>query len=566
MADATLVFGWVAGRYIKPVATTDGPDSDTLPDAVPVAGSIIFDREDVGTSVLSPAVAGVVQDQTVCVLDADGYLTDPDGTKGVRLVPGAYIVTYRLDDAERQSHEILVLDTHTSDFPLQLPDASPGGGAPVTPSDFAILSARISAGFEESDSSVAGFINTPDSATQTALNSTYDPLALTVKAAPRVVVIGCSIENLYSYRNVGAASSTEQYGRDWPTFAAALSSGRFNMVRNMGTGGETTTQYLARFDTDVLPSLGSASAQRGNAVFIGGAENDIQQSIPIATTRANIVEMVRRTRAAGATPMLRTTMPHFLSNAIRQSVGAFNQWVRNYGAEAGILVFDFWRQVVDPATGQYLAAYSADGVHPNELGSKLLGQHVADTLSGVIPAVTTQLASDPTDTGLLAPARLFLTDTSGTPTGWNAIGGTPAGATRSMVTAAGVPGRLARLTAAATVAGFSISNNSGAITNGTHAVAGDVLEVCGLVTSTGGAPVSVTISILYNDGIVKNMGRIPISLITVPLNNAQYFVRMPPLPGGFLYISMTLGIGPGTGTVDFSYPSVRNLTREGIAS
>ena len=386
-----------------------------------------------------------------------------------------------------------------------------------------------------------------------------DPLAVAAGGnqgvpAPRLAVIGDSIENLFSY----VTPTLRSFGdRDWPTYAMLLSAGRIRLVRNAGVGGESTSDYLARFDTDVTAD------GTPNTVVIGGGENDIQEGVPIATTRANIEAMVAKTYALGATPVLRTTMPHSLSNAVRQKIGAVNHWTRNYGADHGIGVLDFWAQVVDPATGQYQAALTADGVHPSAAGAKILGQYVVDTLCARMPTTALSLPADPTDAGQLAPTPLFTTDVSGTPTLWNAIGGSPAGVTRSMVTDPLVPGRMARIANVGSTAAVSLQTSSSRI-DVDDASPGDVLEVAGLFTSDGGVTATVTAVITYNDGTVKTLSRVPVSAVKSALTRATYHVRMPPIPVGFMYMQVTLGTGSGTGVVDYAYPSVRNLTREGL--
>lgn len=374
--------------------------------------------------------------------------------------------------------------------------------------------------------------------------------------AARVVVLGDSIENLNSFINNGPTSFSRQFGKDWPTFAMLRSDGKFQLIHNAGVGGESTSDYLLRWDADVVPHAPTM-------VVIGGAENDIQEAATLPAIRANLEQLVALTYGIGATPVLRTTMPHHLSNAVRQKIGAFNHWVRDYCARNGIPCLDFWEVLVDHTTGQYQAAYTTDGVHPNEAGSDLLGTYAANVLTPLIPPLRLSLAGDPTDTGLLAPNPYFATDTSGTPNTWNAIGGTPTGVTRSMVTDPQVPGRMARLAAVASAAAVSIASNSSIIDTDV-AGPGDILEVTGLFTSDGGVTVSTNFTINYNDGAVKNIARVPVSAIKRPFTRAMYRTRLPALPVGFQNVIISLGIGAGTGQADFAYPAVRNLTREGI--
>lgn len=418
-------------------------------------------------------------------------------------------------------------------------------------------------GLPSEDAAIANRINTPGSLTDVALSAAYAPL-VAARPAARVIVIGDSIENLYSYRSTTSTSITEQFGGgDWPTWAMLLSGGRFQLVRNMGTGGETTTQYLARYDADVAPSVGAGTHDQANVVVIGGQENDIQQSgYSLTTYKANIIEMVRRTRVLGAVPVLRTTMPHFLSAAVRTKIGAANQWIRNYGASQGLVVLDFWRIAVDPATGQYRSNMSSDGVHPNELTARAMGQYAADVLAEAMPSVAVSaLASDPTDTGLLAPTPLFTTSSSGTPTGWNAINGSPSGVTRSMITDPLVPGQMARHThAGSSTDNIGTANNSGAIDTDV-AAPGDILQVSGVLTSDGGVQATVNVTINYNDGTAKNIGRA--IYFTKAVTRGYYSFRLPALPAGFTNVIVTFLTNQGTGVVDFAYPTVRNLTAEG---
>lgn len=407
----------------------------------------------------------------------------------------------------------------------------------------------------EARAQTATDIATPGTDTRDALDAAFSPR---VGASPgaRVVVLGNSIENSYSYITDTGTAASEQFGKDWPTFAMLASDGAFQLVRNSGVGGETTAQMLARYATTVTPFAPTM-------VVIGGAENDIQLSVTIATIRANITAMVEATYSIGAIPVLRTTMPHSASDAVRKRIGAYNHWVRDYGASHGIVVLDFWSLTVDPATGQYKAAYTADGVHPNEAASKVLGDYASTVLTPRTAISGLSIPADPTDAGLLAPARLFLTDTAGTPTSWNAIGGSPAGVTRSMVTDAAVPGRMARIAAVGSAVGVNLSNNSSIIDTDV-AAAGDVLEVTGLLTSDGGITATITVTINYNDGVAKTISRLPVSGVKVALTRAKYRVRLPALPTGFTNVVIALAVGAGTGVVDFSYPGVRNLTAEGI--
>lgn len=375
-----------------------------------------------------------------------------------------------------------------------------------------------------------------------------------------VVILGASIENLSSFRT----STSENFGKDWPTYAMLLGGGRFNLIQNMAIGGQTTLDFIARFDTDVTP-------YRPNLVPMGSIENDIQLYGSQGLTNAQMMPLFRNSihtltakcRAIGAIPVWRTAMPH-VTPAVHVPTAMYNSWIRRYCSDEGLPCIDFWRVLVDPNTGQYKTWLAApDMVHPNEEGAYQLASNWLQIMYPYLPPNYFQ-NPDGSDTGLLLPTPLFSTDTAGVPTGWVAAGGTPAGTARSMVTdTEGGYGRWLRHTHTASVASLSTQSGSTAIVPPTHNV-GDVLEISGMISSDGGVTLNVVCSMI-TDGTSPSLNRVPISNITHSLERATYKQIMPPLPAGFLRYQVTLSsgtTGSQTGIADFSYPVVRNLTKD----
>lgn len=137
---------------------------------------------------------------------------------------------------------------------------------------------------------------------------------------------------------------------------------QFQYIGNMGIGGQTTTQILARFDNDVI-------AQKPDACFIIAGTNDLTAEYGTPAAKAivaqcmnNIEQMVLKCLLAGIQVFLATPPPRDAANVSTQNIQPYYYDLARYYA---IPILDINRVVVDPATGTYKAGLSADGVHPN---------------------------------------------------------------------------------------------------------------------------------------------------------------------------------------------------------
>lgn len=376
----------------------------------------------------------------------------------------------------------------------------------------------------------------------------------------RVVPLGASIENLSSF----VTATNVSFGKDWPTYAMLLSAGRFNLVQNQAIGGQTTQQFIDRFDTDVAPL-------KPNIVPMGSIENDIQAYGALSYTNAqmmplfaaNIIKLTNKCRAIGALPVWRSAMPH-VTPGVHTPTGMYNTWIKDYCGREGLPFVDFWSVLVDPTTGIYRVGLTAEPggpIHPNEEGAYRLAQYWLQQMDAMLPANSFPLPAAADDTGQLLPTPLFTAGSAGSPTGWNAINGTPAGTTRSLVADPLGYGQLSRHQHVGSSTATAIQTNSGAITP-TQAAVGDVLEISGRFScDTATCPATVVVT-MTTDGTSPSLSRVPVSVISHQIENATYHMTLPPIPAGFLRMQVLLQAGPGTGTVDFAYPVVRNRTKE----
>lgn len=133
-------------------------------------------------------------------------------------------------------------------------------------------------------------------------------------------------------------------------------------VIDRGVSGETTTQMLARFRTDVI-DLHPA------VVHIMGGINDIHSPPGTALTRSNIESMVELARAHGITVILGAAPPSSSFQGISDPESAahvvwLDAWVRDYAGQNGLIFVDYHAPLADETHG-IRDGLSNDGIHPN---------------------------------------------------------------------------------------------------------------------------------------------------------------------------------------------------------
>lgn len=137
-----LTYGKVVGRVLLPV-------SDTATDGVrthkPAPGKVRFTRHRSPFKVTSPSA---LVDPAVAEFDLNdqGVLVGAANQPGVWLATGDYTVRYLgpgNGHRDLPKHDIRVTAAHTEQHPLDLREAAPPEGPPLTPSQYAELSARI---------------------------------------------------------------------------------------------------------------------------------------------------------------------------------------------------------------------------------------------------------------------------------------------------------------------------------------------------------------------------------------------------------------------------------------
>ena len=158
-------------------------------------------------------------------------------------------------------------------------------------------------------------------------------------------------------------------------------------VINAGVGGNTSTQGLARFDDDVI------NHQPHIVLILFGANDQVYEAgkdgprVTVEQFKANLSEMVRRTRAAGGRPILVTSPPlgthwHAPAHPIYEGGKANNavmpqyaRGVRDVGEALKVTTVDLYEHWSSLPI-ERIDAMMPDGVHPNAEGHAAIAEAI----------------------------------------------------------------------------------------------------------------------------------------------------------------------------------------------
>ena len=155
---------------------------------------------------------------------------------------------------------------------------------------------------------------------------------------------------------------------DWETYCTVP-------VKNLGHSGDTTADMLARFDRDVLPFA-------PRVLIIMGGVNDYRSGVYGAQTVRNLAALGEKCRAHGITPIFLTVTPIRPAWMTKRMTimtppsdwmdhrDYINDWVRQQEFSVDV------SSALANANGELEAAYTTDGLHPDYMGKKHIGQTV----------------------------------------------------------------------------------------------------------------------------------------------------------------------------------------------
>ncbi len=141
-----------------------------------------------------------------------------------------------------------------------------------------------------------------------------------------------------------------------------------------GISGQTAPQMLIRFKPDVIDL-------KPKVVVILAGTNDIAGNTGPSTLEMiedNLSSMAQLAKANNITVILSSVLPVYdypwkPGLAPAEKIVTLNQWIKNYADENNFIYLDYFSSMVDDRKGMK-AAYSGDGVHPNEAGYKVMGE------------------------------------------------------------------------------------------------------------------------------------------------------------------------------------------------
>lgn len=523
---AGVQLGFVAGQFVLAVGDTD-IDVDHTPDPVAAQGTVIFTPY---AKSFASSTTTIVPAVVICNVNDDGALTDPTGRVGVWLVAGAYRVSFKFNGVKLDSFDITVTSAYTEAAPLQLASA-----APLTPSP------------------IVKFVVDEQVYTQT-LAARDEAAGLVLRAKmPRqrnhaTAVIGDSID-------AGGDDSTgpNPYwsGSIWSRLAL-FTDQRFHLSRNVGVGGNTTAQMLARFQTHV-------AAFKPGVVVIGGGRNDISGGVNPETTKANIQALVDAAMTAGIVPVLHTVPPldtppgggQFSTLALaRAATIAHNDWLRAYAAASGIALIDLWKFWANPATGGYKATFSDDGVHPSTAATSFFVNAQALELPPQF-AGSAPLPMSNTDPTNLMPNALATTDANADniPDLWYFPQPT------KMTYPTGTVGKVPTVTTTDTSQStfYSPATAAGAIATG------DVIAFSGRLTKTAG--VRATLQMINQD--TYQSVATPFANLTDATSGNVFYIEYV-VGAGVTRLAAAITATNAVGSVGVGQLSIKNLTALGL--
>ena len=146
-------------------------------------------------------------------------------------------------------------------------------------------------------------------------------------------------------------------------------------VKNLGRSGDTTEDMLARFERDVLPFS-------PRVLVIMGGVNDYRVGIYGAETVRNLAALREKCRAHGITPIFLTATPirpALMTERMTVTTPPSDWWAHRDYVNKWVMQQEYSidvATVLSDAAGELEAAYTTDGLHPDLMGKKYIGQTV----------------------------------------------------------------------------------------------------------------------------------------------------------------------------------------------
>ena len=158
---------------------------------------------------------------------------------------------------------------------------------------------------------------------------------------------------------------------------------------NKGISGQTSSQVLARFQTDVVDL-------HPEIVHILIGTNDLYPGWTLQTSANNVDAMVRMAQANGIHVIL-ATIPPWGCDASQCTLSAsadstlsrydrintWNAWIEQYALSKGIPVVDYHSALLAPDGEHYVPDLTSDGIHPSAAGFVVMTPMVESVINAI---------------------------------------------------------------------------------------------------------------------------------------------------------------------------------------
>jgi acyl-CoA thioesterase-1 len=200
-------------------------------------------------------------------------------------------------------------------------------------------------------------------------------LTVGISLALLLIVCGCRGERFDMIRNLGSAGETiicfgdsltegvgAEPGEEYPTILSRLLGMR---VVNAGDRGDTTARALERIDSSVVNKN-----PRLVILLLGG--NDFLRQVPTGETRQNLKEIVRQIQAHGAMVAIAGIKLGFFTD---EYGSIFEETAAEFGA---IYIPQVMRGIFNDIK------LRSDQIHPNSAGYRLIAQRIAEKIKPLL--------------------------------------------------------------------------------------------------------------------------------------------------------------------------------------
>ena len=216
------------------------------------------------------------------------------------------------------------------------------------------------------------------------------------------------------YNNLDAGQTGEEYiisAKGYLTWGNILLNQRFKMIYNAGISGSTTTQMLARIQTDVI------NKRPSYCIMLGGT-NDLTTGADISVIKSNLLTMYKMLINSGITVIACTLTPRTIT-AYRPSIININNFIRSLrNTLKNFVVCDWYEDTASPVDDNWFAGFSDDGLHPNVKSAYAMGKRLYTTLKDIIPVSPIFSGSNVNDATMIYP-NPYLLGGATVATGWN---------------------------------------------------------------------------------------------------------------------------------------------------